>query len=260
MDIKDISAQAERYKTEMMKLYGKRQCCDNAEESVTEEQTDSDVTETETEEQSPRPNDEEIFGVDEEADDDTAYFPYAEDENNDTADDSTEYNNKYPDPDLSELETDSGTLGEPSTPPEYVSEAALGSGTGYILVNVRAGDQSMPIEGATVMVTAIVEGNRLVLAEGLTNSSGTTEKFSVPAPDANYSKSPDSETRPYSLYDVSVSAAGFFNARSVDVPVFSGITSVQNFSMIPVPLMMNSSDETVTYFNQEPYFGDTPEK
>lgn len=259
MDIKDISAQAERYKKEMMKLYGKRQCCENEDESVAEEQTDGDVTEIGTAEEPPRPNDEEMFGVDEEADDDTAYFPYAEDENNDTADDSTEYNNKYPDPDLSELETNGGMLGEPSTPPEYVSEEALGSGTGYILVNVRAGDESMPIEGATVMVTAIVEGSRLILAEGLTDSSGTTAKFAVPAPDADYSRSPDSATRPYSLYDVSVSAAGFFNARSVDVPVFSGITSIQNFSMIPVPLMMNSSDETMTYFNQEPNFGNIPE-
>lgn len=31
-----------------------------------------------------------------------------------------------------------------------------------------------------------------------------------------------------------------------------GITSLQNFSMIPVPLYMKSSDETVTNFNQEP--------
>ena len=45
------------------------------------------------------------------------------------------------------------------------------------------------------------------------------------------------------------------NARSVDVPVFAGITSVQNFSMIPVPAMMRQNDETVTYFNQEPANG-----
>jgi len=52
-----------------------------------------------------------------------------------------------------------------------------------------------------------------------------------------------------------VTAKGFFNARSVDVPVFSGITSIQNFNMIPVPLMMKETDETLTIYNQEPFFG-----
>ena len=74
-------------------------------------------------------------------------------------------------------------------------------------------------------------------------------------PDREYSQEPSPEERPYNLFDVSVSAEGFFRARSVDVPVFSGITSVQNFNLIPLPLMMDSSDETVTYYNAEPSFG-----
>jgi hypothetical protein len=74
-------------------------------------------------------------------------------------------------------------------------------------------------------------------------------------PDLVHSQAPQPDERPYNLFDVSVSAEGFFRARSVDVPVFSGITSVQNFNIIPVPLMMSGSDETVTYYNAEPSFG-----
>ncbi len=261
MQLNDLSAQSERYKSELMKLYGKRStdCVpDNKAEAPEEPQTvqneqQEELYEAETNETPPE--DEEIFGVDEDAPDDTSYADYAENENKDAPDDETEFNNRYPEPDLSVLGDNSFSADSAyDTPPQYVSEESLGVGKGYILVNVRAGDESAPIEGATVMVTAIVDGSRLILAEGLTNSSGTTEKCAVPAPDVVHSQAPDAIKRPYNLFDVSVTASGFFNARSVDVPVFDGITSVQNFSMIPVPLMMRGSDETVTYFNQEPDF------
>lgn len=140
-------------------------------------------------------------------------------------------------------------------PPDYESGDLLGSERGYILVNVRTGDDSSAIEGAFIAVTAIVDGKRLVLASGVTDKSGVSPKFALPVPDLEHSQEPSPEERPYNLFDVSVSAEGFFRARSVDVPVFSGITSVQNFNLIPLPLMMDSSDETVTYYNAEPSFG-----
>lgn len=265
MDMNDIAAQTERYKREMMKLYGRRQedaQNENAEEpeAITEESDEAESM-PEAAADADRPSDEEIFGVDEEADDDSAYFPYSESDEEQSPDEDDEYNNRYPDPDLSELESGEWQGGpEDVVPPQYTSEESLGSGTGYILVNVRAGDESSPVENATVMVTAIVGGSRLIIAEGRTDSSGTTIKFAVPAPDVELSQSPGAALRPYNLFDVSVTAEGFFNARSVDVPVFSGITSIQNFSMIPVPQLMSSSDETLTYFNQEPDFGNIPQQ
>ncbi|MCQ2491035.1 MAG: carboxypeptidase regulatory-like domain-containing protein [Ruminococcus sp.] len=249
MQLNDFSSRSEQYKAELMKLYGKRSTdniADTAENNGGGKLPESDVL----------PEDEEIFGVDEDAPDDTTYSDYADAENRDSPDGETEYNNRYPAPDLSL--TGSGELIPGNiidTPPVYVSEESLGVGRGYIIVNVRAGDESTPIEDAIVMVTAIVNGSLLILAEGLTNSSGSTERLVLPAPDIRHSQAPDSVRRPYNLFDVSVTARGFFNARSVDVSVFDGITSVQDFSMIPVPLMMRSSDETLTYFNQEPDFG-----
>lgn len=159
----------------------------------------------------------------------------------------------YPEPDLSALNRDySNGLVDDAIPPSYVSEESIGSSRGYIQVNVRTGDDSYAVPDAIVLITATVDGRRMILAAGLTDLSGATRLFEVPVPDILYSQSPDSEVRPYSLFDISVTADGFFNSRSVDVPVFSGITSVQNFNMIPVPAFMKSTDETVTYFNQEP--------
>lgn len=222
----------EKYKQELMKLYSK---------------SDNHVEQREND---PQPQ--EIDDVDKNAPDDTVYSEHIDENTNGLEED---YNSRYPDPELSELDTDYGTAStEDNVPPEYDPEELLGTEKGYILVNVRTGDDSSAISGAAVAVTAIVDGKRLILASGLTDESGVSPKFELPVPDLVHSQAPDPSERPYNLFDVSVNAEGFFHARSVDVPVFSGVTSVQNFNLIPVPLMMNSSDETVTYYNSEPNF------
>lgn len=237
MDKRDIASRAEKYKQEMMKLYGRSTVTPPAEEAVAA----SVNTRPETDRLPEAPTDPEQEIITEPQGTDV---PDAED---------IDIEERYPEPDLSELESDFGQFPEnDGLIPEYPSKESMGTSKGYILVNVRTGDDSEPVENASVKVTVIVNGSRMLIASGITNQSGTAPLFEVPVPDISYSQKPDPSVRPYSLFDVSVLAEGFFNARSVDVPVFSGITSVQNFSMIPVPLFMKASDETVTNFNQEP--------
>lgn len=225
MELSDI----EKYKREMMALYGRSTAPEDTPDTQQEVPENSDIQ--------PDMTDDTV--------DDTAYERGLDEEGED----------RYPDPDLSLLDTDLGTLdSRGDTPPEYPTEESIGSANGYIQVYVRTGDESSPVIGASVTVTAIVDGARMMIASGVTDENGTAPRFTVPAPDILHSQAPDPSDRPYSLFDVSVTAEGFFNARSVDVPVFPEVTSVQNFSMIPLPLMMNSSDETVTYYNSEPRF------
>lgn len=229
----------EQYKREMMKLYGKStvpaEDIKPAEKPVAKPEPEQVVEERSYEEQ--HPVSEEIENVDENAPDDTAYSD----------------SERYPEPDLSELELGEERSSSPSLA-EYPTAESMGTSTGYILINTRTGENSSPVVNASVMITAIIDGRREMIAGGITDESGISPKFAVPAPDIMHSQSPEAMKRPYSLYDISVTADGFFNARSVDVPVFSGITSVQTFGMIPLPLMMQSNDETVTYINQEPNF------
>ncbi len=240
MDKRDMAAQAEKYKQEMMKLYGKS--------TVQEEQIP--IPEETVPAVSVLPE------VDEPpvAEEETGREIQTEVDSDDLPENSEDIENRYPEPDLSELtrniaqnteEESDGKLGK------YIEDADY-NGEGFIVVNVRAGDQADPIENAVVHVSSINDGNRFYNATGATDDSGTTQKFTVPAPSLSYSQTPGSKVRPYALYDISVTARGFFNARSVDVPVFEGITSVQNFSMVPLPLYMKANEETVTYFNQEP--------
>lgn len=252
MDKKDLAAQAERYKREMMKLYGK------APEAVPAVNT--------------RPETETLPEVPAEADSNITTKPLTEPEITEEPESAAEQmtepemkeeqeneqtlEERYPEPDLSELELSAGSQPEPEPEPitakNLLDEEVMGTSTGYILVNVRTGDDAEPVVNASVKITTIAAGSRLLLASGVTDESGKTPRFELIVPDVSYSLTPDSGILPYGLFDISVTAEGFFNARSVDVPVFSGITSVQNFSMIPLPLFMKAGDETVTYFNQEP--------
>lgn len=256
MDAGNFGKQAEKYKEELMRLYSRSNSAGDTEreETGTADSIGSKIVAEEGRDYDPVS--EEINEVDENAPDDTAWSPHPAEDRAASEDIEDEYNTRYPEPDLSELDTDLGSASQENIiPPEYFSLESLGDDKGYILVNVRTGSNSYAVEGAMVMVTAVIDGRRAVLASGLTDRSGISPKFELPVPDAEHSQEPGSETRPYNLFDVSVTAEGFFNARSVDVPVFPGITSVQNFNLIPVPLMMEPSDETLTYYNEEPDFG-----
>lgn len=173
------------------------------------------------------------------AEHDTSYYPYTADE------EEAELERIINSADLSDIER----LDEQDS--SVSSE--LGNSTGFILVNVRAGNEATPVVGASVVVTAIDNGKRLLAGAGITDISGTVTGIEVPAPDKAYSLTPDTEVRPYSLFDISVRARGFFNARSIDVPVFSGITSVQNFNMVPLPIGSTEGEDTLTYFNSEQF-------
>lgn len=172
----------------------------------------------------------------------------------DTTDETDEPDSLYPEAEISEIEllSEQETESEPEPKTDYVSEEILGTAKGFIEVNVRTGNQSEPVGGAYVEVSAVRDGKRLLIATAITDESGITRLFEVPAPETSFSQVPAPSERPYSLYDISVKADGFFSTRSVDVPVFEGITSVQTFSMIPVPIFSGAENETVTYYNQEP--------
>lgn len=155
---------------------------------------------------------------------------------------------RYPDPVLDEIMKNPHTKFNNQ---EYNKRNKYNS-LGWISVDVRTGENSSPIEGASVIITSMADGNLIFKATGVTDESGQIKKIALPAPSASLSLDSENLIKPYSIYDISVYADGFFRERSVDVPVFAGITSIQQFDMVPLPLYMSENDETITYYNQEP--------
>lgn len=112
------------------------------------------------------------------------------------------------------------------------------TGYGYMIVRVTTARGAIPLEGATVYVQNFLpDGTQAkgdVIAVYTTNESGLTQKFALPAPSRALSMSPGNG-KSYSTYTLTATADGYSNRTYVNVPVFEGITAIQNVDMIPLP-------------------------
>ena len=91
---------------------------------------------------------------------------------------------------------------------------------------------AMPVPDAEVILSRIVGGENTLQGLGLTDSSGRTRTFALPAPSAGRSQSL-SASAPCAAYDLLVRAEGFSAARYLGIPVFDGIASVQKAVLVP---------------------------
>ena len=215
----------EKYRQEMMKLYGKSTSKNDTvpvQEKIQETAPSDNINITETE----IPQIQEI-----------------------SPSEISDINERYPEPVLDEINENSSDT--KLNDGEYNKRSNYDS-IGWISVNVRTAENASPVENASVVITSMNNGNLIFEATGVTDESGQIKKIALPAPSASLSLDSENLIKPYSVYDISVYADGFFRERSVDVPVFAGITSVQQFNMVPLPLYMTENDETITYYNQEP--------
>ena len=112
------------------------------------------------------------------------------------------------------------------------------SGVGYMIVRVTTARGAIPLDGALVYVQNFLPdgtaGKGDVVAVYKTNASGLTERFALPAPPRALSMSPGNG-KSYSTYTLTASADGYSTRTYVNVPVFEGITAIQNVDMIPLP-------------------------
>ena len=113
-----------------------------------------------------------------------------------------------------------------------------GAGYGYIIVRVTTARGAIPLENATVSVKnydpEFEKGRGDIISVYTTNSSGLTERFVLPAPLRELSMAPGNG-KSYQSYILTVNKEGYFNQEYINVPIFEGITAIQNADMIPMP-------------------------
>jgi hypothetical protein len=114
----------------------------------------------------------------------------------------------------------------------------------------------IPIENATVIITTS-ENPTEILEQLVTNNTGLTELVSLPAPNIDYSLEP-SEVRPFSLYNVKVSANGYETKIFYDIEILPDTVAEQDVSLQPVP----EGEELVVDYTISPntLYGDYPSK
>lgn len=103
---------------------------------------------------------------------------------------------------------------------------------GFLRIDVVNTENNFPIEHAEVSIVYPGEdGPREVLR---TNSSGQTEEVAVPAPPAELSLEQENLIRPYSEYNVMVTAEGYEPVLVEGTEILAGVTALQPIRMLPL--------------------------
>lgn len=105
---------------------------------------------------------------------------------------------------------------------------------GTLLVRVSTAGIALPVEGADVRIDGNEEGNRNIHYLLTTDRSGLLERILLPAPPAALSLTPNNQ-KGFADYNIRVFKDGFYPILLRNVPLFSGITSIQAVELIPWP-------------------------
>ncbi len=105
--------------------------------------------------------------------------------------------------------------------------------TGTLVFRVYSARQAIPIEGASITVTAAGTDGNVVIANRTTDESGNTEPLVFTTPDKYVSTSPNGE-RGYTLVDVTITHPMYSRVELRDVQIFPGEESIQNMELIPL--------------------------
>ncbi len=117
----------------------------------------------------------------------------------------------------------------PSTETE---ETSLLTDVGQLQIRVSTENQAIPIVGAVVTITSEESPSSPWVL--ITDQSGLSPIIDLPAKDRRLSLTPDNPS-PYASYDVTVTADGYFSKQFLSLPIYGGVTAIQNVSMIPLP-------------------------
>ncbi len=109
--------------------------------------------------------------------------------------------------------------------------AAEPSSQGFLQVNVVNIQNNFPVKNATVSISVTGEAGN-TLEEVTTNNSGQTEEVALSAPPLEYSLNPV-EQRPYSEYNLQVSAPGFKTAYISGTEILPQVTAIQPVRLEP---------------------------
>lgn len=138
--------------------------------------------------------------------------------------------------------------------PDFIRESTPENDSyGYLKVSVRTGGGGLPVANSLVTISEIKDGRENVIRMLTTDSSGNTEIIRLPAPINLEGSTPGSYDN-FAKYNISAYSDGYYRETSVDAPIFSGVTSVQTFYLIPEPFDYNSGENTIVAKNNEPNF------
>ncbi len=135
---------------------------------------------------------------------------------------------------------------------EIRSQVILPDSKGGLIVAVTTIRELYPVANAKVMVFTGNAQNMQTVDSDSTDQSGRTKRFILDTPPKSLSLNSGNTQLPYSRYNILIEADGYISNLYYDVPVFSGITSIQSSNM-----MLSETagvNKTPTIFNESQQF------
>ena len=130
------------------------------------------------------------------------------------------------------------TPANPTVPPASTGQPAESAppatqdSNGKLVAIVTTLRSLYPLQGARVTVFTGDYQNPQVITTALTDQSGRTEEIVLPTPLKELSLESGSVTLPYAIYNMTVEADGYRDNVHLNIPIFSGVTSLQTSNMM----------------------------
>ena len=116
---------------------------------------------------------------------------------------------------------------EPINPPPVEDTAS-----GKLLAQVTAVRSLYPVPNAKVTIFKGDLQDMQVIDTDFTDQSGRTKLFVLPTPQKSLSLDEQNTVIPYSVYNMLIEADGYISNIHLNIPVFSGVTSLQRSNLI----------------------------
>ena len=105
-------------------------------------------------------------------------------------------------------------------------------GVGEFKARVSMAGGAIPIEGAAIIIQGIDSDNSNITHLLFTDNDGLTQTIKLPAPNIDYSLTPDLGYAPFTKYSAEVVLPGF-ERQYIEVVIFDENVSYQEFNMLP---------------------------
>lgn len=112
------------------------------------------------------------------------------------------------------------------------NQSEMNETTGNLIALVTTLRTLYPVPNAQVTVFTGDYDNMQVVATGVTDQSGRSERFELLAPARSLSMTAGADAKPYASYNLLIKAEGYLDNIHLNIPVFSGVTSLQRSNML----------------------------
>ena len=101
---------------------------------------------------------------------------------------------------------------------------------GYLKIRAYTASQALPIANLKIVVSKIIDNNKIIFFEGTTNSSGVIEKITLPAPKQNTN---DLVVPSSTTYDISATYEQDNITTTYIISIYEKIFVVQTINIVP---------------------------